>query len=306
MLKNQRGLFASAAVPLGNRDWQSALMILSIILLSSAASVDAQDNWFATGYLQYSQGNYIFGSNTSTFYLVPGLRYEASGWSASAILPIVSQNNNLVTAAGGMLLPHGGSNMNMSSGTGGMMGGPGSSSMGSMSNIVGLGDLFLTAEYEIIRPDLGQSTGSFGPGGNFPTLGIDVQMKVPTASTADNFGTGRFDFGGSLNYRQLFGAYVVMANAGYLLIGKPAGVDFRDPFSYGGGIGRFFGEGDFSLALMYQGYTTILSGYPPPNPASLGLNCKTSRDMIWTLLVSKGLTETAPSFGITGGFRWSL
>ena len=287
-------------------DRRIALAVLAVVTVFISSPAQAQGNWYATGYLQYSQGNYIFGSNTSTFYLVPGLRYEAIGWSASAIIPIVSQNNNLVTAAGGMLLPHGGSNMSMSSGGGGMMGGPGSSSMGSMSDVVGLGDLFLTGEYEIIRPDLGQSPGSFGPEGNSPTLGIDVQMKVPTASTADNFGTGKFDFGGSLNYRQLFGAYVVMANAGYLVLGKPAGVDFRDPFSYGGGIGRFFGEDDFSLALMYQGYTTILSGYPPPNQASLGLNCKTSSDMIWTVLVSKGLTDTAPSFGIAGGFRWSL
>ena len=264
----------------------------------------AQGNWFATGYLQYSQGNYIFGSNTTTFYLVPGLRYEARDWSASAILPIVSQNNNLVTAAGGMLLPHGGSNMNMSSG--GMMGGPGSSLMGSMSNVVGLGDLFLTGEYAVIHPGLDQSTGFLNQEENTPTLGIDVQVKVPTASTEHNFGTGKFDFGGSLNYRQLIGTYVVMANAGYLLLGKPSGVDFRDPFSFGGGIGRFLSGGDFSLALMYQGYTTILSGYPPPNQASLGLNCETSSDMIWTVLLSKGLTNTAPSFGITGGFRWSL
>ena len=306
MIKNQRKLSVSAAVPMGNRDWPSALMILSICLLSSAASVNAQGNWFATGYLQYSRGNYIFGSNTSTFYLVPGLRYEASNWSASAILPVVSQNNNLVTAAGGMLLPHGSSNMNMSSGTGGMMGGSGSSSMGSMSNVVGLGDLFLTGEYEIIHPDFDQSAGPLGRDGNSPTLGIDVQVKVPTASTEHNFGTGKFDFGGSLNYRQLFGAYAVMANAGYLLLGKPIGVDFRNPFVYGGGIGRFFANGDFSLALMYQGYTTILSGYPPPNQALLGLNCETSSDMIWTVLLSKGLTDTAPSFGITGGFRWSL
>ena len=306
MIISQRKSPASAALSPGSRSCRSGLIILSICLLSSAASVDAQSRLFATGYLQYSQGNYIFGSNTSTFYLVPGLRYEASGWSASAILPIVSQNNNLVTAAGGMLLPHGGSNMSMSSGGGGMMGGTGSSSMGSMANIVGLGDLFLTGEYDLIRPDLDQSTGSFGQGGNSPVLGIDIQMKVPTASTADNFGTGKFDFGGSLNYRQLFGAYVLMANAGYLVLGKPSGVDFRNPFSYGAGIGRFFSGGDFSLALMYQGYTTILSGYSPPNQASLGLNCKASSSMIWTILLSKGLTDTAPSFGITGGFRWSL
>ena len=216
MIRNQRKSFVTAPALLGSRNWTIELIILSVWLLFSAASANAQGNWYATGYLQYSRGNYIFGTNTSTFYLVPGLRYEASGWSASAIIPIVSQNNNLVTAAGGMLLPHGGSNMSMSSGGGGMMGGPGSSSMGSMSNIVGLGDLFLTGEYDLIRPDLGQSTESHGPEGNSPTLGIDVRMKVPTASTADNFGTGKFDFGGSLNYRQLFGAYAVMANAGGL------------------------------------------------------------------------------------------
>ncbi len=305
-MKNRMRLSASAAITLGSRNWKIELIILSVWLLFPAASVQAQGNWYATGYVQYSQGDYIFGSNTSTFYLVPGLRYEANGWSASAILPVVSQNNNFVTGAGGMLLPHGGSNMNMSSGGGGMMGGTGSSSMGTMANIVGLGDLFLTGEYDLIRPDLDQSTGSFGPEGNSPAIGIDVQMKVPTASTADNFGTGKFDFGGSLNYRQLFGAYVLMANAGYLVLGKPSGVDFRNPFSYGGGIGRFFSNGDFSVAVMYQGYTTILSGYPPPNQASLGLNCKTSSSMIWTILLSKGLTDTAPSFGLTGGFRWSL
>ena len=306
MIKNQRKLSVSAAVPLGNRDWLSALMILSICLLSFAASVNAQGNWFATGYLQYSRGNYIFGSNTSTFYLVPGLRYEASNWSASAILPVVSQNNNLVTAAGGMLLPHGGSNTNMSSGTGGMMGGSGSSSMGSMSNVVGLGDLFLTGEYEIIHPDFDQSAGPLGRDGNSPTLGIDVQVKVPTASTEHNFGTGKFDFGSSINYRQMFGTFVVMANAGYIVLGKPAGVEFDNPFTYGVGAGKFFSNRDFLLALMYQGYSTVLSGYPPPNQASLGLNYKVSSGVMGTVVLSKGVTNTAPSLGVTGGFRWSL
>lgn len=315
MTRNQRKLPVSEIIPVGRRNL-GGLMVLSVCVLLSAGSVHAQGNpsdegspksdWYATGYLQYSQGNYIFGSNTSTFYLVPGLRYESGSWSASAILPIVSQNNNFVTGAGGMLLPHGGSNMNMSSGTGGMMGGNGSSTMGGMSNLVGFGDLFLTGEYQIIHPDFDESTGGFGTDANSPTLGINVQIKVPTASTSNNFGTGKFDFGGSLNYRQLFGVYVIMANAGYLVLGRPAGVAFRNPFSYGGGVGRFFGNGSLSLALMYQGYTTILSGYPPPNQASVGLNCKTSSEMIWTVLLSKGLTETAPSFGITGGFRWSL
>ncbi len=273
---------------------------LALLLFLEAQTSLAQGNWYATGYLQYSQGDYIFGSNTSTFYIVPGLRYEAGNWSASAILPIVSQNNNLVTGAGGMLLPHGGSNMSMSSGNGGIMGGSGRMTAmdSSMSGVVGLGDLYLTGEYQIVHSDYDQP--------NLPTIGIEAQIKVPTASTAHNFGTGKFDFGGSINYRQLVGAYVIMADAGYLMLGKPAGVDFRNPFSYGGGIGRFFGKGNLSLAFMYQGYSTVLSGYPPPNQVSLGLNYKASSDLIWTVLVSKGLTDTAPSYGITGGFRWNL
>jgi hypothetical protein len=151
-----------------------------------------------------------------------------------------------------------------------------------------------------VRPDLDY------PEPNSPILGIDVQVKVPTASTAHNVGTGKFDFGGSLNYRQLFGAYVVTFNAGYLILGKPTGVDFKNPFAYGGSVGRFFNDGGLSIALMYQGYTTILSGYSPPNQASLGVNYKAGYDIIGTVLLSKGLTDTAPSFGLTPGFRWSL
>ncbi len=295
MIKNQRKLSVSAAVPLGNRDWQSALMIISICLLSSAASVNAQGNWFATGYLQYSQGDYIFGSNTATFYLVPGLRYEARGWNFSAILPVVSQNNNLVTQVGGILVPHGGS-----SNMGGMGNSGAMSTTGSMSNIVGLGDLFLSGEYQIVHPDFDQTQAGS------PTLGVDIQVKVPTASTAHNFGTGKFDFGSSINYRQMFGTFVVMANAGYIVLGKPAGVEFNNPFTYGGGVGKFFNNEDFSVALMYQGYTAVLSGYPPPDQASLGLNYKVSSGVIGAVVFSKGLTNTALSFGVTGGFRWSL
>jgi len=105
------------------------------VVLSTASTALAQSNWYATGFLQYSQGDYIFGSKTATFYLMPGLRYEARDWNISAALPVVSQNNNLVTQAGGILVPRGGLSMNMSSGTGGMMGSSGNPSMRSCEKI---------------------------------------------------------------------------------------------------------------------------------------------------------------------------
>jgi len=274
-----------------------------LIVFLVASTTLAQDKWYATGYLQYSQGNYIFTTNTSTLYLVPGLRYQASGWNISAALPIISQNNNFITATGGTLIPHGESNMNTSSGTGGMMGNS-SDTMGNMWSLVGAGDLYLSGEYDFIHPDFSQ-LGSFRENAS-PTVGIIAQVKFPTASTSHNFGTGKFDFSGSLNYRELFGTFVVMANTGYLIIGKPAGVNFTNSLTYGGGVGKFFDDGGWSVALLYQGYTTILSGSPPPNQASVGLNYKVNSDVTGTALFSDGLTKTAPDFGVIVGFRWGL
>lgn len=294
------------------REYRNVLMFKTFSVLAcaalflTAAPASAQNNlsaetlpkaeWYATGFVQYSRGDYIFGTNTNTFYLVPGLRYETREWNFSAVLPIVSQNNNLVTGTGGMLIPHGGSGMNGSSGMGRMGNSGGTPATGS-SNITGLGDLFLSGEYDFLPPDSYNSS---------PVLGINVQIKVPVASTTHNLGTGKFDFSGSLNYRQRFDTFVIMANAGYLFLGKPAGADFKNSVMYGGGVGKFISDGDISVVMLYQGYSTILPGYFPPDQASLGFNYKINSAVMGTIVLSKGLTNTAPAFGMTGGFRWKL
>ncbi|HQT92233.1 MAG TPA: hypothetical protein PL001_09445, partial [Candidatus Kryptobacter bacterium] len=111
---------------------------------------------------------------------------------------------------------------------------------------------------------------------------------------------------GTLNLKEQVGTFIVLANAGYIVLGKPTGVDFRNPFTYGGAVGKVFDDGNYSLALMYQGYTTVLAGYAPPNGMMLGFNWKTNSTTLLTIAVSKGLTNTSSAFGITGGLKWEL
>ncbi|OYV87183.1 MAG: hypothetical protein B7Z63_02780 [Ignavibacteriae bacterium 37-53-5] len=135
MVKNQNKSGAANAIEAHASVWRNCLAILSVLLVSSATSVDAQGKWYANGFIQYSFGDYTFGTNTNTLYFIPGILYESDYWDVSAALSVVSQNNNLVTRAGGMLLPHGGSGMS-SAGMGGMGGSGGTSMMsGGMTSV---------------------------------------------------------------------------------------------------------------------------------------------------------------------------
>ncbi len=267
-----------------------------VLLLITANPTRAQGKWYANGFIQYSFGDYTFGTNTNTLYFIPGILYESDYWDVSAALSVVSQNNNLVTRAGGMLLPHGGSGMS-SAGMGGMGGSGGTSMMSGGMTSVGLGDTYLSGEYWLSKQPFGEY---------IPSISIGGQLKIPTAGTADNFGTGKFDFSGTLNLKEQVGTFIVLANGGDIVLGKPTGVDFRNPFTYGGAVGKVFDDGNYSLALMYQGYTTVLAGYAPPNGMMLGFNWKTNSTTLLTIAVSKGLTNTSSAFGITGGLKWEL
>ncbi|MGB9773027.1 MAG: hypothetical protein ACP5JH_03170 [Bacteroidota bacterium] len=276
---------------------QCALIITAFasLVLIEAGSASAQGKWYFNGYFQISQGNYIFGTNTMTFYFTPGVRYESDSWNFSVGLPLVTQNTNLVTRVGDMLLPHGGSSM----GTSGMGSNSGMSMMGTgAGNVtaVGFGDLYLSGDYWLLK----DSFGNYVPG-----VALGLQVKVPTASTSYNFGTGKFDYGATMTLRKMFGTFVGILNFGYLVLGSPAGINLENPLMYGTGIGKFFGN-DFSALVYFQGYSRVLYGYAPPNQASLGLSYQFSHDVIFNAVVSKGLTETAPSISLSGGFRCTL
>jgi len=264
-----------------------------VSLLTANTLAGAQ--WSVNASMQGTKGNYVFTTITNSYYLYTGLRYRASKWNVSAILPIVAQNNDLVTRTGGMFLPTGGShhdqNGSVPSHHGSMM----SQGMGASNMSMGLGDLYLIGERQL-----------FGDYLSGPVMFTNVQIKFPTANKAMNYGTGEFDFGMGLSLRQKLGSFAGFVDIGYLILGDPAGVTFKDPLTFGAGIGKFLLQEKLSLLLYYQGYSQILAGYAPPRQLSLGGSYRVNPRVTLTGSGLVGLSETAPDFSFLTGFEWQF
>lgn len=248
-------------------------------MLFSSQKLSAQEGWYFNSSVQFSGGNYVFDSYNRVFSVYGGLRYQNDFFGITASLPIVSNNSNF-SQTSGMMLPTGNS-------------GSTANSMQGMS--LGIGDLYTYLDYKIIS--------------DYET-GIDVyanaQVKIPTASANMSFGTGKFDVGASLTLRKSLESFVGILDLGYLNIGDPASVVYKDPLTYGIGLGKFFNYGEYSLLLYYTGYTTVIDGFDTPKQISLGANYRLSDTIILSVIGSAGIGNTSPDFTLSSGVRVKL
>ena len=261
------------------------------------------------GSVQYFNGKYIYTTRTSTYYLSSGIQYQSARWNVGASVPVIAQNNDLVSGSGGMFLPsghtgQGGNGGGMGNGHqgGGMMGGSRVVTTSVASQIeFGLGDVYLLGQYQLV------GDGSASPLWNYgPSISVSAQIKLPTARKGRNYGTGEFDYGITFNLSKRWKNYAGFLNAGYWLLGDTPEIDYQNPFTYGIGIGRFFRNGQFSALLCYQGYSTILENYDPPRQGSIGLYCRMNDQIILSTTAMAGFSDTGPDFGLSAGFNLVL
>lgn len=283
------------------------LVIFSIIIFSTITF--AQEGWSVSTGLQYAGGNYYYNSYSKLFSFYGGIRYQSEYFSVNFTAPIIFSNNNTLSQSGGMMLPIGGNSTGSNSGrmagntgSAGMMGSEGShsnpytfGSSSSMNSKVGLGDIFMTGNYQFYS----DYEDSF-------ILSVNYQIKFPTASGITNIGTGKFDYGASVTLRKGFDSYLAIADLGYLNIGDPNGIKYNNPFTYGIGLGKYINDGNSSLLIYYQGYTQIVSGYSAPQQLSLGFNHQLNSKLTLTLIGGVGLTKFSPGLLASTGAAWRL
>ena len=277
------------------------LLILILVLLNK--NIFAQDGWYINTNLQLAGGNFIYNSKTNIVSLYGGLKYQTDNFGISFSVPVIGNNNNAVGQAGGMMVPignlnNGSGNMNGGGSNGGGMMGGGNTMMGSGSvngMNVGLGDLFLLSNYQVISEN-----------DYFSDVIINAQIKFPTASAHKGFGTGQYDFGASLTFRKSFETYVAIADLGYLNLGDPAGFTYENPFTYSLGLGKFFNDGKYSLLLYYSAYTEVVKGYEPPRQLSLGLNYQVGERLYLTGIVGAGLSKFSPAYSFSAGVKFGI
>lgn len=238
----------------------------------------SQEGLYFTSSFQVSGGKYIYNSYSRVISIYGGLRYQGKDFGVTASIPLVTTDGN----SNGSL--------------GGMMGSTGTTS-GSMQNglSLGLGDLYGYFDYKIISD---YETGL--------DLFANAQVKIPTANVSMNIGTGKIDFGGSITLRKSFDDFVGIVDIGYLNIGDPDSVTYKNPFTYGIGLGKFFNDGKYSVLFYYAGYTKMIDAYDAPRQISLGINYRASENIILSLINSAGVGNTSPDFTLSGGIRIKL
>ncbi len=253
-----------------------------LFLILTSSKLFAQTGWFFTSSVQLSGGNYVFESYNRVFSVYGGLRYQGENFGITASLQLVSSNNNNVSQTSGMMIPSGTNNISNTN------------SMQSGMNL-GLGDLYGYFDYKIIS-DYESGIDLF----------VNAQVKIPTAATHMNIGTGKYDFGGSVTLRKSLESFVGIVDLGYLNIGDPDGITYKDLFTYGIGVGKFFNYGEYSLLLYYTGYTKILEDYDAPQQISLGANYRVSETVILSFIGSAGIGNFMPDYTISTSARIKL
>lgn len=252
-----------------------------LILFFFSKSMFAQTGWYFTSSVQLSGGKYVFDSYNRVYSVYSGMRYQGENFGITASIPFVSSNNKNVSQSSGMMVTAGTNVSNTGISQSGMN--------------TGFGDLYGYFDYKIIS-DFEKEIDVY----------VNAQVKVPTAATRMNIGTGKYDFGSSVSLKKSLDDFIGIVDLGYLNIGDPDSVTYKNPFTYGIGIGKFFNYGKYSLLLYYTGYTKIVDSYDAPQQISLGANYRSSETIILSVIGSAGRGNFAPDFTLSGGIRFKL
>jgi hypothetical protein len=245
-------------------------LIIMISMLTSVYSY-AQGGWSVNSSFQVTSGDYITSNTTNNYYFNIGSRYQAEEWYISANISIIAQDG---------LFPESDGND--------MMGGSGMSHLN-----MGIGDLYMFGEVNLLK------------GTNvLPWIALSSQIKIPTASSINNLGTGEFDYGIGLILRKPLTSFIIFGDIGYLNLGDPEEITFLNPITFGIGLGRGFDYGNYSLSVYYQRYTKIYEAYPAPHQLSLGLYANIINRTFLSIIGSKGLSKTTPDFSISAGIEY--
>lgn len=263
------------------------VVLISVILIRAGT-------WNFNSYIQYARGKYTTSSNITGYYFSGGLGYQSGSWYFSASIPYIFQNSNQIIKSGGIFIPSG--RMSGSRGNSGHQGGHMNGTVVSTADqefISGFGDIYSYANYQIVSEASSR-----------PSVSLAAQLKIPTA--ADQFGTGRFDYGGSIGLFKMLENYSVFGDLGFWYIGDTDSINYLNPFTFGAGLGRIFNHGKYAAMLYFQAYTRIIEGYDPPRQLSLTISRFLKQNLFLSLTGTAGLSETSSDFTFSAGINARL
>lgn len=128
---------------------------------------------------------------------------------------------------------------------------------------------------------------------------LGASVKVPTADTVNELGTGEFDVAGFIGISRHFSTVFVNVVAGYLKAGDSDTVDYDDVVYAGIGAGRMWNRTGVFISLDQQ--SAPVSDTDFAQSASLGIRQILAKNWIGGIDASLGLSTSAPDYsaGVT-------
>lgn len=274
-----------------------ALRTLALAGVATAALASSEPTWAQrvdySGSIQYASGDYLFPERSDALFFYNGLGMTVGRVRLSASLPLVYQRTPWIiytdiTGTSGTDVGPGGMQDVMGTGT---------SELSTVDTIsyqeVGLGDPLLRVDLRLL-----------GESGPMPSVRVTFDVKAPVGDVERGFSSGEWDYAGGVSLAKSVGATLLFADLAYWYLGDMPGVDLKNSYAYGAGVGRTLGDGKLGLLASIFGNTRIQPVGDPPVQVSLGLSYLLDVQRSLLISASAGLTDTAPD--ISFAFGWSI
>ena len=271
--------------------------IIFVFIGSFVLTLSARAGEFSiSGFVKWYSGKYMYQDITNTTYFYPTLSYRTDKYFVSVNLPLISQSSDMITHMGGSgiipSLDNYGDNSFDESHEYGMFSGD---HMDGHGMNWAIGDLYINVERTLLKEK-----------GLIPGFSVTALLKLPTASTEQNLGTGEVDYGFGISASKDLGLFYGFWDVNYYFLGDPVGFDLNDPIGFGLGLGLPASNHRLSLLAYYSGYTEILQNIEPPRELSISVSYKWNQKYLLNSGISYGFSESSPKYGFFFGADVSL
>lgn len=242
--------------------------------IAGTSSQQSRPRFSITGSLTYETGKFGTNDRAEVLYLPWTLKYLGDSFDVGATIPWLQQRSRQgVTIIEGV--PQ-----------------SGRAGVGKRRTTSGLGDIVLKGRYFLNRETE-----------TIPLFIPTFKVKFPTASRADNLGTGEFDYGPGIEVEKGIGKWLLFGQAGFTVIGDPPRSDFRNRWSYGFGVGRELVP-NLTGSISIDGKTSVIRGRQAPLDLYYDFQYKLFENFSLLASISAGLSKSSPDYGLTFGFNF--
>jgi hypothetical protein len=278
------------------RNPQHWMIVGGLLLIGApaahAATTPDSDQFSVSAGADYSSGKYGTDTTTDIWSVPVTAAYQSDRWTFKLTVPYIniSGAGNVIPGVGKVKNgnPHGRGNGH---GNGGTTPTPSTTTSGSAS---GLGDITASAGYELF----GSADRTFG-------LDLTGKVKFGTADENKGLGTGKNDYGLSLDTYKVSGAWTAFGGVGWMKYGSSQYIKLKNGFNANIGADYKLSASD-SIGAYYYYRERIADGGAPQSELTGYWNHKFNDNLRVQAYVLGGFANGSPDYGVGASLKYSF